>query len=82
MGGGVSMFINSRMNYLCRDDIKLDLEFIDVLAIEIHMDELNTTNNIMNICLYRPPSIQAKLFTERLNELLQFLRRENKYFLY
>ena len=82
MGGGVSMFINSRINYLCRDDIKLDLEFIDVLAIEIHKDELNTTNNIMIICLYRPPSIQAKFFTERLTELLQFLSRENKYFLY
>ena len=30
VGGGGSMFINSRINYLCRDDIKLDLEFIDV----------------------------------------------------
>ena len=38
MGWGVSMFINSRINYLCRDDIKLDLEFINVLAIEIPKD--------------------------------------------
>ena len=38
MGGGVSMFTNSIINYLCRDDIKLDVEFIDVLAIEIHKD--------------------------------------------
>ena len=39
--GGGSMFINSRINCLWRDDIKLDLEFIDVLAIEISKDELN-----------------------------------------
>ena len=78
VGGGVSMFINSRINYLCRDDIKLDLEFIDVLAIEIPKDELNTKNNIIIISLYRPPSIQAKLFTDIFTELLQFLNRENK----
>ena len=80
VGGGVLMFINSRINYLCRDDIKLDLEFIDVLAIaEIPKDELNTKNNIIIISLYRPPSIQAKLFIDKFTELLQFLNRENKY---
>ena len=38
VGRGGPMFINSRINYRCRDDIKLDLEFIDVLAIEIPKD--------------------------------------------
>ena len=70
MGWGVSMFINSRINYLCRDDIKLDLELTDILAIEIPKDELNTKNNIIIISLYRPPSIQAKLFTDKFTELL------------
>ena len=79
VGGGVSMFINSRINYLCRDDIKLDLEFIDVLAIEIPKDELNTKNNIIIISLYQPLNIQAKLFTDKFTELLQFLNRENKF---
>ena len=79
VGWGVSMFINSRINYLCRDDIKLDLEFIDVLAIEIPKGKLNTKNNIIITSLYRPPSIQAKLFTDKFTELLQFLNRENKY---
>ena len=78
-GGGVSMFIHSRINYLYRDDIKLDLEFIDVLAIEIPKDELNTKKNIFIISRYRPPSIQAKLFTDKFIELLQFLSRDNKY---
>ena len=32
------MFIDRRINYLSRDDIKLDLEFVDVLAIEIPKD--------------------------------------------
>ena len=33
MGGVVSMFIDNRINYIYRDDIKLDLEFVDGLAI-------------------------------------------------
>ena len=55
------------------------MEFIDVLAIEIPKDELNTKNNIFIISLYRHPSIQVKLFTDKFTELLQFLNRENKY---
>ena len=49
MGGGVLMVINSIINYLCRDDIKLDLEFIDVLAIEIPNDELNFTDKFTKL---------------------------------
>ena len=58
MGGGVSMFINSRINFLSREDIKIDLDLVDILAIEIHKDELNTKYNIIIITLYRPPNIQ------------------------
>ena len=79
MGSGVFMFIHNIINYLCQDDIKLVLECIDVLAIEIPKDELNTKSNIIIICLYRPSSIQAKLFIDKFTELLQFLSSENKY---
>ena len=75
VGGGVSMFIDNRINYIYRDDIKLDLEFVDVLA----KGELHTKNNILIISLYRPPSIQVKLFTEKFTDILQFLSKENKY---
>ena len=57
------MFIDNRINYIYRDDIKLDFEFVDVLAIEIPKGELHTKNKIIIISLYRPPSIQVKLFT-------------------
>ena len=73
------MFIDNIINYIHRDDIKLDLEFVDVLAIEIPKGELHTKNNIIIISLYRPPSIQVKLFTEKFTEILQFLSKENKY---
>ena len=79
MGGGVLMFIDRRINYISRDDIKLDLKFVDVLAIEIPKDELYTKNSIISISIYRPPSIQEKLLTEKFTDLWQFLSRENKY---
>ena len=75
VGGGVSMFIDNRIYYIYRDDIKLDLEFVDVLAIEIPKGELHTKNNIIIISLYRPHSIQVKLFTEKFTDILQFLSK-------
>ena len=73
------MFIDNRINYIYQDDIKLDLEFVDVVAIEIPKGELHTKNNIIIISLYRPPSIQVKLFTEKFSDILQFLNKENKF---
>ena len=70
MGRGVSMFSHNIINYLSGDDIKLDLEFVDVLAIEIPKDELHTRNNIIIIYIYRPPNIQVELFTDKFTDLL------------
>ena len=72
------MFIDNRINYIYRDDFKLDLKFVDVLVIEIPKAELHTKNNIIIISPYRPPSIQVKLFSEKSTDILQFLSRENK----
>ena len=77
-GGGVSMFINSRFNYQDRNDINIDIEYVDTLAIEIPKEELNTNHNTVIISNYRPPSIQQNLFTEKLTDFLNDLTRENK----
>ena len=69
------MFIDRRLNYLSRDDIKLDLEFVDVLVIEIPKDELHTKNSIIIISIYRPPSLQVKLFTDKFTDRLQCFSR-------
>ena len=78
MGGGVSMFIDSRILYQDRNDINIDIEYVDTLAIEIPKEELNTNHNTVIISIYRPPSIQQNLFTEKLGDLLNYLSRENK----
>ena len=63
-GGGVSMFIDSRINYQDRNDINIDIGYVDTLAIEIPKEELNTNHNRVIISIYRPPSIQQNIFTK------------------
>ena len=72
------MFIDSRINYQDRNDINIDIEYVDTLAIEIPKEELNTNHNTVIISTYRPPSIQQNLFTVKLGDLLNYLTRENK----
>ena len=55
------------------------MDFVYGIAIKIPEDELHTKNNIINISIYRPPSIQVKLFTEKITNLLQFLNRANQF---
>ena len=42
---------------ISREYIKIDRDLGDILAIEIHTDELNTKYNIISITLYRHPNI-------------------------
>ena len=79
VGGGVSMYIDSIINYQSRNDINIDIDLVDVIAIEISKEELNTNRNIILITLYRPPNIHIKLFTDKLTDLLHYLSKENKY---
>ena len=72
------MYIDSRINYQSRNDINIDIDLVDVIAIEISKEELNTNLNITLITLYRPPNIHIKLFTDKLTDLLHYLSKENK----
>ena len=73
-GGDVSMFIDSRINYQHRNDINIDISYVDTLAIEIPKEELNTNHNTVIISIYRPPSIQQNLYTKKLGDLLNYLK--------
>ena len=72
------MFIDSRINYQDRNDININIEYEDNLAIEVPKDELNTNHNTVIISIYRPPCTQQNLITEKLSDLLNYLTRENK----
>ena len=77
-GGGVSMFINNKLNIQVRNDITFNLKNIDLIAVKILKDELNTKRNVIIITIYRPPDVLSNLFNDTLNDLLQMLNQENK----
>ena len=79
IGGGVSIYIDSRINYQSCNDINIEIDFVDIIAIEISKEERNTNFNIILITLYRPPNTHIKLFTDKLTGLLHYLSKENKY---
>ena len=47
------MYIDSIINYQSRNDRDIEIDFVDVIAIEISKEELNTNRNILLITLYR-----------------------------
>ena len=73
------MYSDSRINYQSRNDIDIEIAFVDVIVIEISQEELNTNLYIIIITLYWPPNIHIKLCTDKLTELLHYLSKENKY---
>ena len=78
-GGGVSMFINNKLNFQVRNDITFNLlKNIDLIAIEISKDELNTKGNVVILTIYHPPDVIPNLFNDKLNDLLQMLNQDNK----
>ena len=72
------MFINNKLNFQVRNDITFNLKNIDLIAIEILKDELNTKRNVIILTIYRPPDVLPNLFNDKLNDLLQMLNQENK----
>ena len=77
-GGGVSMFINNKLNFQVRNDITFNLINIYLIAIEISKDELNTKRNVIILTIYCPPDVIQNLFNDKINDLLQMLNQENK----
>ena len=63
-GGGVSIFINNRLNFQVRNNIIFNLNNIDLIAVEISKIELNTKRNVIIFTLYNPPDVPPILFNE------------------
>ena len=68
------MIINNKLNFQVRNDIT----FIDLIAIEILKDALNTKRNVIILTIYRPPDVLPNFFNDKLNDLLQMLNQKNK----
>jgi hypothetical protein len=70
MGGGVSLFLKSHINYTQRNDLQIFCQELESLFIEIPKDCLGSTKNTLVGVIYRPPGTDLENFLILLNDLL------------
>ena len=78
MGGGVSLFVRSHINCVIRSDLCLMDNFIEVLFVEMPKRSSGLMKKVLIGVVYRPPNSDIQLFIEKITELLNGVRNENK----
>ena len=78
LGGGVALCVMKHLNYIERPDLALYDNDIESVFIEVNKDKLHLEKNIIIGVLYRPPGNDIRTFNEKLESILQKIRRENK----
>ena len=78
LGGGVALCVMKHLNYIERPDLAPYDNDIESVFIEVNKDKLHLETNIVIGVLYRPLGNDIRTFNEKLESILQKIRRENK----
>ena len=78
VGGGVSLYIHSLLQYKTRPELQLCGE-VNSVFVEILKNSLNAKKNVICGCIYRPPSMSLVTFNKLLSDMFGKILRENKY---
>jgi len=76
IGGGVSVFVKNNLNYIRRTDLEINDEFVETVIIEVDKNIVNMNRKILIVTLYRPPNSDIQSFIERIEQILQTVRKE------
>ena len=74
-GGGVGIFIRSKIVYQLRPDLTLSNGSSESIFIEVNKDLFQKDKNIIIGVIHRPPNTDLKLFNGDINELLDSIER-------
>ena len=82
IGGGVSLYIDLRIPYRIRSDLKLDHTIFESMFIEVDTSFFSCKHNVFLAAIYKPPNVNIDIFLTNISKkcLLPFKRRENKHF--
>ena len=82
-GGGVSLFIKEKIDYILRDDLMYQNDNLETLFIEVGKGNNGNDQDTSIGVIYRPPDTDIKRFNEDLSQLLSKVKGEKKssYFL-
>ena len=77
MGGGVGIFLKSKISLQIRSDLGHH-ESHESVFVDIEKESFDKNRNIVVGVIYRPPGADLKLFNEDIDNLLNLLKNENK----
>ncbi len=77
-GGGVSIYLHTKFNYIPRDDLTLNsaCNYVESLFLEIPSCEYFAGKNIIIGCIYKPPDTATSNFNSSLACVLEKIHRE------
>ena len=78
IGGGVAIFIDSKLVCKRRNDLDFFNPYCESLFLEIDKDIAQMNRNIIIGVIYRVPNSDVSYFLESINSVLTCIRKENK----
>ena len=79
IGGGVSIYIDLRIPYRIRSDLKLDHTIFESIFIEVDKYIFNCKHNVILAAIYKPPNVNIDIFNKHLEKMLVAIQNERKY---
>ena len=80
VGGGVSIYVHNKFQFVVREDLAFEHHATDVesLFIELPSCSLFNGKNVIVGCIYRPPDTDITIFSEMISLTLDLINKENK----
>ena len=75
----MSIYVRDHISFIERPDLNQFDNSIESIFIEVNKDQLNTTKNILIGVIYRPPNQDMDIFNEKISEMLETIRKEEKF---
>ena len=79
IGGGVSIYIDLRIPYRIRSDLKLDNTIFESIFIEVDKSIFSCKHNVILAAIYKPPNVNIDIFNKHLEKMLVAIQKERKY---
>ena len=70
IGGGVSIYIDLRIPYRIRSDLKLDNTIFESIFIEVDKSIFSCKHNVTLAAIYKPPNVNIDIFNKHLEKML------------
>ena len=75
-GGGVSIYIDWRIAFKKRLDLRLDKSHFESCFIEVYKSIFQCTTNVIIAAVYKPPNVSTKIFTENMEKILNIIHKK------